>query len=359
MARISGQEKWTGGYIHVTKAGRKSFVILRRVDGRLYERSTGASSEATALQQLARFEADPEGYTPAPLAAAALHLDRALAKLFLTWSLEEKKNTPEWVREQRRVLAWWATKLKGKDLRRLDLKLDVLPPLKKQKARGQRIAVLKTLFSWLRFEQHELNLAQDPLVGQLRAPKTRPEQARRLKVIPLQDLIDVHRRLLRPYSDALELQVGTGWHMTEVRRWAMGQGDVEDLPAGREAEGSGVLRLDKHKNGSVHRTVVGASVLEAARRLRANGKLSLQYYRRALAAAARSVTGERREKDAKAGAVAVHPGSIRHTVATYAKNTGVPIAVVGDFLGHDAPETTRKFYATHAIPAKVSTPDLR
>ncbi len=355
------KERWEGGWVRVTRAGRRVFVILRRINGKLYERATGASTRASALVQLERFEADPEGYTPAPIGADRLTLSADLVRDFLKWSLDEKKNTPEWVREQRRVLGWWADQLGAKDLRKLSLRDDILPVLKGEKARGQRIAVLKTLFSWLRFEQHELTLPQDPLVGQLRAPKTRPEQWRRPKALEIDDLVDVHKTLVRPYADALELQLGTGWHATEVRRWARGEGGTEPLPRGREGEGAAVLRLDRHKSGKPHRAIVSARVLEAAERLRGHGALSLQYYRRSLAAAALVVTEKRREAVGpqlakKVRALVLQPGAIRHTVATFAKNAGAELEAIADFLGHDSKETTDRFYSTHGVPAKVPTP---
>ncbi|WP_395831273.1 tyrosine-type recombinase/integrase [Archangium violaceum] len=49
------------------------------------------------------------------------------------------------------------------------------------------------------------------------------------------------------------------------------------------------------------------------------------------------------------------PGRFRHSVATWAIEKGAAPASVAAFLNHKSPATTRRFYATHAVPAKIPT----
>jgi hypothetical protein len=48
-------------------------------------------------------------------------------------------------------------------------------------------------------------------------------------------------------------------------------------------------------------------------------------------------------------------GQFRHTVATWALEAGAPIESIATFLNHQSPETTRRFNATHGVPARVPT----
>jgi integrase len=92
------------------------------------------------------------------------------------------------------------------------------------------------------------------------------------------------------------------------------------------------------------RTAVSAEALEAAKRLRERGSLSIEKYGLAVKAACRAAQIE-----------PFTPGQFRHSVATWAINSGADPASVAAFLNHKSPRTTRKFYATHATPKKVPT----
>ena len=73
--------------------------------------------------------------------------------------------------------------------------------------------------------------------------------------------------LTAPWSHALRIQAGTGWHTTEVVGFARG-GSVEPLPKHAKDKGSaGVLVCPRHKNGEPHRTRVTTDVLAAAEKL--------------------------------------------------------------------------------------------
>src|SRR5216684_3817779 len=54
--------KWDGGYVRKDERGREVYTIRRMINGKRYDVSTRAHTERAALEQLKRFEADPEGY---------------------------------------------------------------------------------------------------------------------------------------------------------------------------------------------------------------------------------------------------------------------------------------------------------
>jgi hypothetical protein len=101
------------------------------------------------MEQLKRFEADPEGYNPAGAPhEAPIYLDAPMAEEFLIWNRDVKKNSREWLEKQQRYLAWWADQLKGLDLRKVSLVDHIKPALKGAGNGPHRIAVLKSLYSW-------------------------------------------------------------------------------------------------------------------------------------------------------------------------------------------------------------------
>ena len=112
-----------------------------------------------------------------------------------------------------------------------------------------------------------------------------------------------------------------------------------------EAEGiAGVLVGPQTKSGEPLRTAVSAEVLEAGKRLLARGSLSFEKYGLAIKGACNA-----------AGIPPFTPGRFRHSVATWAIEKGADPATVAAFLNHKSPATTRRFYATHAVPTKVPT----
>src|SRR5688500_7043877 len=57
-----GHRTWDGGFTRKDYRRRDVYVIRRQLHGKRYVVSTRAHSLRAALQHLARFEADPEGY---------------------------------------------------------------------------------------------------------------------------------------------------------------------------------------------------------------------------------------------------------------------------------------------------------
>jgi integrase len=336
-------ETWEGGFIRHESRGRKAYVIRRMINGRNYKVSTRATTLRAAMEQLKRFETDPEHYNPAGSShEEPIHLDAPLAAEFLAYSRDVDKNSPTWVKKQQGYLAWWADQFKDRDLRKVTLLDDILPALEGAKARGHRIAVLKRVYSWLRKVKHVLSVAEDPTFGRLTVPQARPEQWKRDKVIPREHYLLAHEHLAPHWRDGMDVQAGTGWHVSELVRFAR-MGSVE--PYRDEAKGiAGVLVCPQTKSGEPLRTAVSAEVLEAGNRLLERGSFSFEKYGLAIKGACTA-----------AGIPPFTPGRFRHSVATWALEKGADPASVAAFLNHKSPTTTRRFYATHAVPAKIPT----
>jgi len=358
-----GSKSWVGGYWRLDSRKRRVYVIHRQVNGKRYNISTRARSEAAAVIQLRRFEEDPEGYDPrGRVRAEPIHLDVKLADEFLAWSLKPKDqggrgNTPDWVHEQKRYIDTWATKLKGVNLRKLSYEDHVAPAMATAKSQRQRGAVLLALFRFLRREKGLL-LTEDPVHGRLTFGEPEPEQVRRSKVVPTEHIDLVIAHLTSPWRDALLIQAGTAWHVAEVERFAV-RGSIEPLPNAAKQEGvAGVLVCPRHKSGDPHRTRVSAEVLEAAKRLLAHRSFATGHkgrggtaYNRALRAACAAV----KRPDGGVGIPEFTAGMLRHSVATHAVNSGESVQAVSEFMGHRSKKTTAKFYATFASVSKVPT----
>lgn len=330
--------EWPGGYIRIGKGGRKTYMIRRQVAGVRYHVSTRCSTLRAAMKELERFEADPPGYRPGADPDGAIYLDPELAAAFLR---DHSGNSRGWRVTQRTLIAWWAEQLAGVDLRRATLRDHILPALEREGvgSRRHRIAVIKRLYAWLR-ERDRISLAEDPVVGKLKPPSTRVAQLERSKVISRDQYEAARAHMVGIYRDGLDVLAGTGWHLTELERFASG-GRIEPY-AGPDPEGAGILVV-LHKGGVPHRTLVTAPVLEAAERIRARGSFSVSGLHKAVRAAC-----------AAAGVPRFSPGQFRHTIATLATEAGYDLQV-SRFLGHRSATTTRRHYATLATPPRVPT----
>lgn len=329
---------WPGGFYRLDAKGRKVYVIRRMVAGVRYEVSTRCTTLRAAMKELERFEADPPAYRPGGDPHGAIYLDAQLVARFLR---EHAGNSRPWLGRQRSLLAWWSGHLRGVDLRKATLRDHIQPALDSTGGKGiaPRVVVIKRLYSWLR-ERDEIEAAQDPTLGKLKVPQARVAQATQSKVIPREHYEAARSHLIGAYRDALDLLAGTGWHTTEVERFARG-GTIEPY-RGPDPEAAAVLQT-LHKSGAPHRTAVTQEVAEAARRLREHGGISLSRFHRAVLAAC----------DA-AGIPRFRPGWFRHTIATLATEAGYDMQV-SRFLGHRSATTTRRHYATLATPPRVPT----
>ncbi len=359
MARGPMTRKWQAGYVR-----QGVFIILKRVGGRLYEKSTRATTEAGALEQLRRFEKDPERYTPSPDAPAPILLvekddeDQLVASRlvteFLLWSRDEKGNTPEWVDKQQRALAWWADHLRG-DLRPYEppegaitmLREQILPPLhrrgRKVGAWKHKAAVLKAFYGWLCAHKHLLTPAEDPCRGMLQVPAAKPAQWDESKVIPPENLAKAWPLLPQYERDAVTILSELGFHVSEAYRFAQ-KGEVKPLRPGYAGYGDALLSCPVTKSGAPLTLDVSVAVAEAGRRLRAEGTrgMTMIGWHNALARALAVAC-------AQAKVPTIRPGNFRHTLLTTGIEQGAAPGALSAFVNHRSVRTTLRYYATLAV----------
>lgn len=369
MSTKRGNETWDGGYVRRNKAGKPSYIIYKKLNQRLYEISTRTSTHRAAMMELARFEMDPENYRPGgPVKPEAICLTPQLSLEFLTWSAKPKDqggkgNSSRHVHYQSKYLAWWADQLSGVDLRnaplgKIEEALDGTP------SRANKLITIRALYTWLVEVKRILAPNEDPTFRRLKVPKAKAAQLTEEKAITAEEFWRVRKKLaalseemgrsgrpkFSPYwLDCIDVLAGTGWHVTELERFSEG-GRLEEV---ERKDGAGVLMVI-HKSGDQHKTLVSQNVLEAARRIRERALDAEGAKRKGTFRGDGLRTALQRACD-HLGIARLHPGSFRHSIATHAINQGVEIGSASDFLGHRSKETTRKFYATHAIPAKVPT----
>jgi len=275
MAKRTGT--WDGGYIRKDGRDRDVYVIRQQIAGKRYEVSTRAFTERAALEQWKRFQSDPEGYDPrGGVRPDPIYLDRPLVEAYLRYSRKEKGNTPKWVREQKKMLAWWSKKLHGVDLRGASLRDAIIPPLAKAPGKYHKVTVLKGMYTWLRRVRRELSLAEDPTAaGGLLLPAPRREQVRLPKAVPREHVELALDHLTGGWRDALVLQTETGWHVSEVQRFTA-DGEIEPPSPSQKEQGIAGVLVVLHKSGDQHRTAVSAKTLAAAGRLRERGGFSVE-----------------------------------------------------------------------------------
>jgi integrase len=373
-----------GHRVRFDAKGRPVFIIRRQIDGKRFEVSTRAHTLAAALAQEERFQRNPQAYRPGGHEGGdPVYLDKDIRKAFLAWSLKVRGNSASWVKKQDDYLSWWAKKLEGVNLRNMAPRDHIIPAVEKATARRSRLAVLKAFFSYLRKERHILKSAEDATID-IPIPQAKPSQWTKSKIIP-RDHFDLVLEYLRadeaskrakreaarragkvvplaqeqdrdaPWADALALQAGTGWHTTEIVRFAA-DGSIEPAPQHLAQEGvAGVVVCPLRKSGEMQRTRVGPIPLEAAKKLRAHGAISREWYDRAVRAACKAVKLPVPRDDGTDGIPVFTPGTLRHSVASWAIEAGADPASVAAFLGHRSPRTTMKFYAVHSSPKKVPT----
>lgn len=337
------RKKWLGGYVHTEKDGRPLFVIERQVRGRRFHVSTRCNTERGALQQLARFEADPFGYRPeGDVGEEPLLMTAELIAKFHAWSVDVRGNTEKHAVEMTNRLSQWAEVLDGVDLRKATLREHIVPPLDQWAGRQHRIIALKSFYAWLRKERHLLTSAQDPTLD-LPVPQAVPEKHKRRKAVEWERVQAAFRHLAPPYRDVLQLLVATGWHVTELERFVRASDSSITKPPTRvvDRQGREVLAVlcTLHKTGKQTRTpLMERAHVEAAERLRARGEVPRRL-NEALASACKA-----------ADVTEFTLGVMRHSVATWALELGATPKEAADHLGHESERTTLRFYADVAVP---------
>lgn len=343
MKKTAYLETWDYGFVRVGKHGKKVFLIREMLDGERRTVSTRCSTEAAAKKEYERYLQDRRNYRPGrvTLEHEPLYFDQTLIDDFLAWSAAPRKtggkeNTPEWVQNQRRALMWWLEHLDGRNLKKLDLRTDILKHLEGQTERPLRIKVLKTVYAWLRQVRHTLKVSDDPCFGVLRVPQNRPEdrpEGEENHAVPWELVVEVLGKLSEHWKHIFRVHMATGWHVSELKRFAA-RGRVE-VYRGDQQGIVAVLVCPRHKIGGEHRTGVDAHTLEAAKKVQTQGSFEGKRYTDALQTASGDrLTGSR----------------MRATVGTRMIDTGATLQEVSTFLGHRSLETTRRWYTTHAVP---------
>jgi hypothetical protein len=344
---------WLGGYVRNGKKG-PTYVIERWVRGEHFHVSTRCRTERAALKQLERFEADPYGYTPLPEDSRVV-ITLELCAEFRDFMVKRKRNSPEWIETVMRFLGDWEEDLGGKDLRFLNLQRDLKPPLETRKSRKHRIEAIKSFCSWLRTEKGLLRKAEDATLD-LKVPQSPPAKHKRRRAQSREHVLAILPQLPDVTRDVLTLQIGTAWHISEVRRFASG---------GEIVEGTAPLLavlVVKHKGGDLVRTPIKTPEhLEAARRLRARGAIPIkETLAQHMRDACDRIRAQQRRDGVPEEKLMPHfrLGDMRATVLTWAVEMGATPQEASEFAHHRSLNTTRRMYLDLAVPT-VSVPVLR
>jgi integrase len=330
-------EKWHGGRCWVSK-GTRVYHIYKMRNGRRYSVSTRCSNPKAAAREFERWELDPDNYQ-------ALGTDEVLItdKLVEGFKLagEAAGNSEGRVWKREHYMKWWKERLDGFDLRKLKPQ-DVYAKVKGEDNPETKKSILKTFVRWMVREgllERAIDIQVQPAVP---AQHTSPKLFSRERHSKMVKALDPK------YGDLLLILAGTGWHISELQRFAE-SGKIEYPEHQTDPMDSRyVLITPRHKSGDIHKTEVSAKVEEAAVRVLERGAFNRVLLHRAMNKAAAKSEG-------KDKFVSYPPSWYRHTVATWAIEKGADPAAVSVFLGHRHPATVKKFYITHAVIPKVPT----
>ncbi len=330
------------GVVHMQADGRELFIITKQINGRRYSVSTRAHTLPAALKQLERFEADPEGYRPEGVVERkGPTLTSKLSLEYVRWMEEVRENTPKHCKEMGNRLADWIEDLRGKDLRKVNLRDDIKPALDRRVgSRPHRIIALKGFYAWMRKEKHLLTSAEDPTLD-LPVPQAQPEKNKRRKVVEWKRVQACAQKLTQRYRDCLVLLTATAWHVTELERFVRSDESELVRPFNRKPLAVLVVR---HKGGELTRTPLNhVEHVEAAQRLRRSREVP------------RYLNKHVKKACLKAKVRPFTLGVMRHSVLTWAIEQGATPAQASEFAGHKDLRTTRRFYLDTATPT-VSVP---
>lgn len=344
------RQHWLGGFIRETKRGKPVFVIEKRIGGVLFKISTRRHTEDAAMRELRKFEADPGGYDPTASPDGVV-MTPELVMEYCDWMVlpppAGRGNTHEWSLQVASFLRDWLRAFGGLDLRRVSATGHVKPALKSwSTSRPGRVVALKGFFSWMRKEKGTLKHHEDPMPD-VRIPERQAakETSTGARDVPFDRVQKVFRHLRVDVRDILLLLTGTGWHVSEVRRFAE-HGEIRKDPTGKHLA---VLvtfhkRREKAVAGLVHQEHV-----DAAKRLRAEQRIL----------SGNTLAGLMRRACTDAGldeGEFFGWGDMRHSVGTWAIEAGDDIRNVARAFNHESEKMLRRHYVRHAVPrATVST----
>lgn len=354
MRKGVSREPWPGGYVRITPKGR-TYMIDKWIRGEHFHRSTRCTTERAAFKQLERFEADPRGYSPLGATEEGLAITLDLITEYEAWMTNRKHNSSEWVGAVVRHLGDWTEDLRGRSLRTITLQ-DLKRALDKRKSRRHRIEAIKAFCTWLRQEKGLMSMAEDRTLD-LPVPQAVAAKTHKRRVVETGDIWLVLPKLPTVTRDGLLLQLGTSWHISEVRRFAK-SGRIIRPPNG---DPLAVLETP-HKSGDPTRTPIRTKEhLEAAERLLAGKKFpARETVVGHMKDACEAVREDQRTQGVPEEQLMPHwrMGSLRHTVLTRAVEMGATPQEASQFANHRSLATTKKFYLDIAVPT-VGVPVLR
>lgn len=349
---VGERRTWLGGYIRHGARG-PVFVIERWVDGVHFHVSTRCKTERAALKELERFELSPTTYrSGGPVAPTSrVEVTPELIAEYERYQVDVKKTTTSHARDCARYMEDWMHVFAGRDIRAVDLHRDIKPALDAWQAdaradtknprhnplatgaRKSRIVALKGFTAWLRREKGLLRRAEDPTLD-LQVPQARPEQLRRRKAVTVEQVEAALKHLRHDCRDLIVLLAATGLHVSEVARFAKTGELIEPTPEKR-AQGAIAMMAVQHKTGIRHVVaLMSQDAVDAAGRIRVGGWVPSHSV---LWHAMRAACGA-------AGVPVFNAGALRHSVATWLHEAGVPLAAISEQLGHRNPRTTADFY---------------
>jgi len=308
-------QRWSGGRLWIAKDGTRTYY--GEVGGRMV--STRRNTEEEAFAEILRMNLQAG-------TARLLPLDQKHVNQYVD-DCRSRGIDPQSCNQKRRHLEDWGRAI-GPRWPTLQLLNGISAKLKGKGARG-RVSTLKAFFTWLRQQGH-VRRQEDPTLD-LAKPSAKPSDWDRL--VP----IEVHRRLVADldpkWGDLLVVLLGTGWHVSELLRFARSGSISAD-----------VLACPRHKSGEPHRTRVSPNVMVAAGRVLGRGGFSVSLFYKELGEACDRLGVER-----------IGPGGYRHTVATAAVRAGATPEAVAHFLGHKGSYMVKAIYAKVAVPQRVPT----
>ncbi|GAO01940.1 tyrosine-type recombinase/integrase [Anaeromyxobacter sp. PSR-1] len=319
-------KKWLGGR-YWEAPGIKVFHIYKMRNGKRYSVSTKCSTEKAALKEYERWEQDPDNYRPLG-GEDGVTLDQDLIDSYVE-TLRAGGRSEGRIGRCRSYLKWWAERLPS-DISKANLK-DFNLALKEAPNRGMRVNVVSAFWTWL----VKSGLVEKDPTKSLVRPPGKPAQLTRPKVISDDRHQKVMKHLSEEYRDLMVFLEATGWHVSELERFAQDDGGNLTYPRrnGKDIYVAEVI----HKSGRVHRTELTEEAEEVAVRIRGRGPFNRVMFYRAVKKAC---------EDAKVKPFT--PGMYRATLATKAVEAGEDPKAVSAFLGHSY-NTMMKFYATRAV----------
>lgn len=344
-----GNRRWEGGYISESGV----YVIEKKVAGVRFHVSTRCTSKEAARAHLRRFQTNPGAYSPAGDALPnEVVLTLEMIEKHFQWT--QATINKETAQSYRRFLGDWLNHFRGRDLRRLELVADLKPHLVAKKSVAHRIKALKSLYRWLIEEEGKVKPtdAENPTV-RLKVSKGKPSQFHGQVYVEWERVARVLPHIEQPHRDVFEFMSGTGWHLTEIQRFAR-EGTIRDRRPGDPPNVVGVVAVPQHKSGVIHVVnLIKKEHLHAAQRIRDRGHVADRWWTgvhldRAFTKCNKGLPEKEQVKRFTAR-------QLRHSVETWLVESGMSRGEAAEYIGHD-PRTARKHYVDAFVGAVVPQP---